>query len=92
MAKPTLVGDEPRAPGPPAPPFQDPETTERMALETAHKNIYRLSQVDWLTLEEVKSLGELFRIVRAAKDMEMKEFEFLKKHGKGGKPTGNKAP
>lgn len=66
----------------PPPPFTSLEDTERLALETAHKNIVYLSRVPFLTLDEVRALGELARIVKSCKDTEMKEYALKRKVGR----------
>jgi len=83
--KPRLVHEEDRGAGGAgeavAVPYESLEATQALAIETAHKNIARFHQMEFLHADEVKSLAELSRVIEAAKRMKMEHLVLRKKLG-----------
>lgn len=65
------------------PPYESIEKSTQLAIETAHKTIAWLSRSEYLTTEDVKALAECYRILNAAKDMQVKELIAERKYKAG---------
>lgn len=76
--KPDIIPPDFRGPA-----YESVEKSTLLAIETAHKTIAFLSGQAYLTAEEVKTLGECYRILAGAKEMKMKETLFDRRYKSG---------